>query len=387
MSYDKDYNSDYNSDYASGAADENTYTIKTGGGCLILFGMPFFLAGLAIMSSPFWPHSDAPLPVALFGLVFASVGAAFVFGRAGMSIDKSAGTITKWWGIFGFKKKTVYEVEGATHVWISKETRTSHSKNGSNTYTVYPVRVELETKNVDIEEPRRYEDARKRLEEIAKFLGLGTKDTTGGKAIIRKADTLDMSVKERLAAEGIKPSYPEAPTDLSVDITTRGHEAELTIPPAGMACQSVFGFLFGLVFGLMPIFVGAAIMFDGDNDMEGVPLPVQIIIGIVILVWSLGGLSIAAYSILLAKRRDVVLVSPEGVTLRRKGLLGYKGKTINARQIEEVEIAQPEHNEKGLAKSALLSVRSDDLVFKFGYALEKSELNWMKDLITYILVS
>lgn len=65
---------------------------QLGGGCLMLFGLPFFLVGLFILSTPFWGHmtmegSNEPAPlvmVVMMGLLFGGVGAAvMVFGAFG----------------------------------------------------------------------------------------------------------------------------------------------------------------------------------------------------------------------------------------------------------------------------------------------------------------
>ena len=77
------------------AGEASTLETKTGGGCMMLFGLPFFAAGIAVMTVPFWADGDAPAAMLIpFGLVFASVGGGIMFGRAGIIADKTASLLS-----------------------------------------------------------------------------------------------------------------------------------------------------------------------------------------------------------------------------------------------------------------------------------------------------
>ena len=211
--------------------DPNRLSIKRGGGCLILFGLPFLSAGIAVIVAALSgamgseDGSAAPLVFVIpFGLVFASVGAGIMFGRAGIEIDLTARTITTWWGLMvPFKSRTL-PLERAKIVSINREVR--RSKN--STYTVYPVRIEGFEKAIDIEEPRNYADARRRAEEIAKFMNLGVEDSTSGKKVVREAGTLDESLRERAERTGEDLKMPEAPPNA----TNRSRELSMVSPMA-----------------------------------------------------------------------------------------------------------------------------------------------------------
>ena len=80
--------------------DPDRYSVKRGGGCLMLFGLPFFAAGVGIiiaaLAGAMDNESGEPAPlyfVIPFGLVFASVGAGLMFGRAGVDLDSRSRTI------------------------------------------------------------------------------------------------------------------------------------------------------------------------------------------------------------------------------------------------------------------------------------------------------
>ena len=61
--------------------DPDRYVVKRGGGCLMLFGLPFFAAGVAVIVlgvlGKMTSESGGPPPLLFiipFGLIFASVG-------------------------------------------------------------------------------------------------------------------------------------------------------------------------------------------------------------------------------------------------------------------------------------------------------------------------
>ena len=79
--------------------DQATLEIRSGGGCISIFGLPFLLsASLSQIPRRPFPMKGSPgtLPsifVVLFGSVFAAVGAGLVFGRSGIILDRGKGRI------------------------------------------------------------------------------------------------------------------------------------------------------------------------------------------------------------------------------------------------------------------------------------------------------
>lgn len=216
-------------------------SIKKGGGCLMLFGLPFFAAGLGIIGAALSGAmtteggSAAPLFFVIpFGLIFASVGAGIMFGRAGLTIDLNTKTITTWWGLLVPFSSTTHPLDKAEIVTICREVR--RSKN--STYTVYPVRIRGFEKPVNIEEPRNYTAARRKAEEIAKFMNLGVEDSTSGKAVVREAGTLDESLREQAQRTGESVDMPETPPDVKTKISVAGGEATFEIRRRGSASHS-----------------------------------------------------------------------------------------------------------------------------------------------------
>ena len=78
-----------------------TLELKEGGGCMAVFGLPFFLAGvfLALTTMGVIPMKNAPdqpwtpLLTGFMSLVFLGVGGGLVFGRQWITLDVSRGSV------------------------------------------------------------------------------------------------------------------------------------------------------------------------------------------------------------------------------------------------------------------------------------------------------
>ena len=134
---------------------------KRGGGILALFGLPFLIAGLLIMSVPIsGVEVEGNMPewaLIPFGGVFALVGLGLVFGRTATILNRSERKLITWWGLlipFSSKERKLYDFEKVT---LTKEVRQSDK----STYTVYPIRLDGRGKPGTIGETKDYNESRK----------------------------------------------------------------------------------------------------------------------------------------------------------------------------------------------------------------------------------
>ena len=207
--------------------------LRGGGGAVALFGLPFLLAGLFVMGlgSGLVPAQNGP-PAAvglLFGAVFAGVGAVLVFGRSGCVLDTRHGTVTRWWGLLGpwwRRERSLAELDRVT---MTREVR----RSDKSTYTVFPVRLAGNGEAVTLAESRKEETARKLAEDVAKFLGFPLADSSTGAEVVREADSLDASVRERAVLAGSPELLPERPADLRCRIRRKADAVMIEIPAAG----------------------------------------------------------------------------------------------------------------------------------------------------------
>lgn len=175
---------------------------KSGGGCLMLFGLPFFLIGWFIMLTALGltgvdVEGDMPvLFMILFGLVFAGAGTALMFGRSGVTIDRTTMKITKWWGLLVPMKVTEYDLNGFDRITVGKEVRS----DSNSSKTVFPVRLAggRGIEDLEYDASGDYPAARRLSEELARYVGLDIEDSMSGRTVHRRREELDESVRDRI---------------------------------------------------------------------------------------------------------------------------------------------------------------------------------------------
>ncbi|MFW6163345.1 MAG: hypothetical protein ACODAJ_11300, partial [Planctomycetota bacterium] len=259
--------------------DPDVIAYRSGGGCLMLFGLPFLLAGLFVMASPLLPEryqpkdedTDEPMPLYFalpFGGVFALVGAGLVLGRAGKRLDRRAGTVTTWWGLaVPFHRKEM-PLSDFDKVRITREVR--RSKN--STYTVYPVRLHGGgDAKVKIEEPRDQSKARGLGEEVAKFLTLPLHDRSMGKTVTRQPEELDESLRDRAERTGERLDVGEPPPDLRSTQTVVGDTLTFEIPPPGFRAMLLIPIVIGVG---IAVFVSVVFLVPILREAD-MPLPIK----------------------------------------------------------------------------------------------------------------
>ena len=197
--------------------DQATLEINRGGGCLSIFGLPFLLAGLFVMQLPLGiiPVKGSPgtLPsifVILFGAVFAAVGAAFVFGRSGIILDRSRGHLIQWYGLLVPMKRKEYLLDSIRQVEMN------FSSGDSDSPATWPVKLSGEniTTPISVLQPTSFTEARQMAEELARFLRKPLVDSSTGETITRDPEHLDESYRDRLrrTGEAVSVLPPEPPS-------------------------------------------------------------------------------------------------------------------------------------------------------------------------------
>ena len=236
---------------------------KSGGGCLAIFGLPFLLAGLFVMQIPLkiMPVGGAQsIPdyfFLLFGLPFAAVGAVLVFGRSGVIVDRELGLVTKWWGLLVPMKRQQYYLGSFDKIKITCD------HGDSDSPTTYPVRLisRIEGTKVEIDKPTEYPKARQLAEQLASLLHKPVEDASKGKAIVREAEYLDESLRQKIkrTKEDVQ-TLPVPPANMETRISETGEGIILEIPqPSRDIFRSLrlvlaFAFVGVFVFSFIPAF-------------------------------------------------------------------------------------------------------------------------------------
>ncbi len=381
--------------------DSEAIKFKQGGGCVALFGVPFFLAGLFVMLSPLLPKdiqptdkdTGKPMPIHFalpFGGVFAATGAAFIFGRGGKTLNRRTNEMTTWWGLLVPFKSTTYQLSDFERVTVSRERRKSKNSH----YTVFPVRIDGSKPGaVKIDEPKSEPQALELAEELAKFLEIPLIDRTMGEAVRREADQLDESLRDKSVRTGEHVEVGEPPPDLKAQYSFEGKSIIFDFPPTGLKLQHLIFLLPMLIFVSVALFV-FLIPILGDEKM---PFEMKCFfcgfLGLFFILLPLAGsLTVILQGI---KTTSQVVVSPHEIQLTRKGLFRSKTETIPSDELEELRIVKPQHAVASNRKRSLTMIlggeliiaRSDKTRIVFGQGLPRDQLEWVKSIVHKVLVS
>jgi len=371
----------------------NVWRHQAGGGCASLFGLPFFLVGVGVIVLTFVPadvHGGDDLPFYFgipFGLIFATVGGVFLFGRMELMIDRSAGTAIRNWKLLS---KTVKSQTSQLKEFDRISLRSEIRKGKNSSYTVYPVRLAGEgVKNFDLTQSRDENEARKEAEVLSKLLSLPIHDETAGSLRIRESDSLDESIKDKFAQGKETNVIPDPPAKLKSRINYDGSHLQVEIPPPGFNG----GFLVALIaigaFEL--IFISAfAIPFLTQTDISGPPLIFVAVFGLIFLgVPTLFLVGLIAHNFIATQS---VSVSSDSLQVS-KGWPSRKTTKIPRNEIEEFYLGVKKpgtRNSKAiitLGSSKEIVAVSDTAQITFGGGLPKDEITYLYALAKGILVS
>ena len=387
--------------------DRDILETRSGGGCLMLFGLPFLFAGLFVIGASLglWAQKGNPPPWYFgvpFGGVFAAVGAAFVLGRGGIRLDRRNRKITSWWGLMTPFKTMERDLDRYDSVTVTKEIR--RSKN--STYTVYPVRLCGEAKPINFEEPRNYGAARRSAEQVAKFVEMDIVDHSTGEAVRRAVGELDESLRDRLRRTDAEVEVPEPPPNPKTRYEIEGTRIVLHIPPEGLGLKHIAIGIFtvfwiGVVgFGFRPAFQN---LWESEGDSRYVLLGILgFMVGVPLLI--LIG-SIAAS----CTNRMRIVASCDGLEFHKRG----KRVFISSDELEELVLPKGLNRDavKAMLKDAEMppamkkfagflsrrsaasgrqrgiQARSDEHTVEFGKGLPDEELAWAYALLMRVVTS
>ena len=382
--------------------DPDVLEEKSGGGCLALFGLPFFLVGLAVMFSPFVAKAGKAPPwfIAVgFGGVFAAVGLAFIGGRSGVRLDARRRTVRRWWSCLCVGGSKEIEVLDTFRVRMSREVR--RSKN--STYTVYPVRLVGGEKDVDLETCGVPGKARATAEQVCKLLGLDMEDTTSGAAVIRERDTLDDSLRDRARRTGATIEVSDMPPGSGIRLQQEGGDLVIELPRPGVRATHKLALGGILVLSLILGLAFLSIARDPKTPSE-VRIVMICILGAVLLLPITAGL---AYVLKKAKSHATIRVSKDRLCVESCGVFGSRVAEIPADELEELVLPEsvegeierkldsgeiPEQARKLVMlfagfKAQPIRAVSDNATIEFGRDISYEERVWLHSLIMRVMTA
>ena len=207
---------------------------REGGGCLSLFGVPFFLAGLFLLASAIGVvsmESDDDLgawtqPIlGLMGLVFTGVGGTLVFGRAWTVLDVTERAAIKSYGLLVPFREHPRRLDDFTRVTIGFEPGDSDSSEK------FPVALKARSgPDFVVCSPTSYDEARTAAAAAASHLGFALEDASGDHAVTLDPADVDRPLQQRAGHDAVRTQAPPRPASPRSEVHQETSGVRIVIP-------------------------------------------------------------------------------------------------------------------------------------------------------------
>lgn len=243
--------------------DTQIIQIREGGGCLSIFGLPFFAAGIFLLLAsvkiiPFENASDVPewsyLILLFMGVIFTLVGGGLMFGRSWKTIDLSKGCVTKITGtILPFlpsKKEELYLADYSALV-------IRYNSGDSDTAETYPISLVSKTSGREFQlyTAHQYSEAIAQVEKLAEFISFPVEDRTSDHVKIYESGKISRVFEQCSSASDIKEDFTQ-PLNMKSRVTQTESQVEIFIPGPDMKTNVILP----LVILLFLIYFGPSVL-------------------------------------------------------------------------------------------------------------------------------
>jgi hypothetical protein len=314
--------------------------IREGGGCLTLFGLPFFATGIFMVLASFGvvtmrSDGEPVTQAAAFGLggLFTLVGGALTFGRSITSIDVGQQAVTKQWRILLPMRTWTYQLGDYTAVTLA------FVRGDSDSADKYPIGLKGNTvPPLPLCSPTQYAEARQYAAAVARHLGFDIEDTSTDHPSRVTASEVDAALRDRLRSRAPAPA-PARPSVMKSDVSDGSGSVRITIPMPPLNPLVIVGGFFPAVLATsMLAWLG---LFSSPRPLT---LPERIFF--VVLFFGFGLLpAISASARWLRSRvgQTIVTVSTEELRVEERGI--FRTRTVaalNASEILDVDYSTKE---------------------------------------------
>jgi hypothetical protein len=314
--------------------------IREGGGCLALFGLPFFLTGIFMILTSFGivtmrSDGEAVTRAAAFGLgvVFTFVGALLVFGRGITSIDVGQHVVTKQWRVLLPVRRWTYQLGDYTTVTLA------FVRGDSDSADKYPIGLKGTTvAPLPLCRPTQYAEARQCAAAVARHLGLDIEDTSTDHPARVTSSEVDATLQDRLRAT-TTAAAPARPSVMASDVSDGGGSLRITIPMPPLHPVLAIG-------GLFPAAAATGIL--AWLGFFSTPRPLALIEWIFFSLLFVGFGVLPAASVVsrwLRSRvgRTIVTVTPQELRVQARGIFRTRTvTTVSASEILDVDYSTKE---------------------------------------------
>jgi hypothetical protein len=209
--------------------------IRSGGGCIAVFGLPFFGAGCFLTAIglgllPLENASEVPLwgwPVmVLTGLVFVGVGGTMSFGRKTLSIDVPRGLVVQQWSLLVPVKVTEIPLGRFTDVVIG------FTPGDSDSSERFPVSLSSSSgvENLEAASPTDYATAFQQAQALVRLLRFPLRDRTSGQDVVLSPDAPSPGARGRACASIPIAAAAPRPAAMRSTVEETGGAVRILVP-------------------------------------------------------------------------------------------------------------------------------------------------------------
>jgi hypothetical protein len=206
--------------------------IRQGGGCLALFGLPFFAVGVFMLLSVLGVVSmsnegDGPgrMALPLLGLVFTGVGGVLCFGRAWTLVDGTRREVIKQWGLMVPMRSDRRMVDDYAAVAVE------FVRGDSDSADKFPVNLKAKAgPNLQLCSSTEYGDARACATAVAELLRFDFEDATTDHPVRLAAGQAALPLQQRLQMDGMQNGSSERPVNARSTVLPDRDSVRITIP-------------------------------------------------------------------------------------------------------------------------------------------------------------
>lgn len=206
--------------------------IREGGGCMTIFGLPFFAAGvfMLLVSAGLIPVEGGDdvltrIVLPLMGIAFTLVGGALSFGRAWTIVDGTRREVLKQWGLLVPMRSESERVDNLSAVALEFQ------KGDSDSADTFRVGLKARTgRHIQLCSSTQFPDARSCAIAVAEMLRVDFEDATTDHPVRLMAGELEMPLQQRLQMEGRVSGSSERPANARSNVQRERDALRITIP-------------------------------------------------------------------------------------------------------------------------------------------------------------
>ena len=315
--------------------------IRQGGGCLALFGLPFFLTGIFMILASFGivtmrSDGEAVTQAAAFGLgaIFTFVGGLLVFGRGITSIDVGQHVVTKQWRVLLPVRTWTYQLGEYSTVTLA------FVRGDSDTADKYPIGLKGNTvAPLPLCSPTQFAEARQCAAAVARHLGLDIEDTSTDHPLRVTASEADATLQDRLRSAASTTASIVRPSLMKSNVTDEAGGVRIAIPMPPVHPLAIIA-------GLFPSVVAMAMLsWLGLFSSHRPLMPIEWVF-VTLLFLGFGVLPLVSVITRWLRSRvghAIVTVSSQELRVQERGIFRTRTATaINAAEILDVDYSTKE---------------------------------------------